>query len=540
MRIFGFQITRPKDDVPPPSFAPPPNEEGATVVTAGGAQGSFVDMDGTVRTEAELVSKYRNMSLHPELDSAIDDIVNESIIVDEEQPIVKLDLDNLDELGVPPQIKQLMEQEFNNILDVLDFHNKAYEIFRQWYIDGRLYFNVILHENPVEGIRELRFIDPRKVRKVREVKTVKDPKMKDIPGSETIEQVVNEYFLFNPKGFGKMLPMNQNNPITSPVSGIKISKDAIIYVTSGLLSSDNSLVLSHLHKTIKVLNMLRSLEDAAIIYRISRAPERRVFYVDTGGLPHMKAEQYIRELMTKFKNRLVYDANTGELRDDRKFMTILEDFWLARNKDQGTKIETLPGGQSQGVMDEIEYFRMALYRALNIPYSRYNTENAYTIGRATEITRDEVKFSKFVDRLRVKFSNVFLKALRVQLVVKGIMTVQDWDMLAPRIKFIYARDNLFSELKEKEITMERLQVLEMYMPFVGRYFSNEWIRKNVLKQTDEDMEEMDEQIIQEMDNPLYFPGQDMMNPDAPLLPGAAPSGGGQSKPKNNSKPKKKK
>ena len=535
MRIFGFELRRAKDETPPISFAPPIADDGAVVVTAGGAQGAYIDMEGTVKTEAELVTKYRNMSFNPELDTAIDDVVNEAISIEEDSPIVELVFDDLDKLGIPPQIKQIMEQEFSTILDLFDFNNKCYETFRQWYIDGRIYYNIIVDkENPVAGIQELRYLDPRKIRKIREVKQTKDKDTRLIQGSENIQQVVNEYYIYNPMGFGKNSTSTLSNPIASPVSGVKIHKDSIIHVTSGLLSADNGLVLSYLHKTIKVLNMLRSLEDASIIYRMARAPERRVFYIDKGNLPKMKAEQYIRELMTMYKNKLVYDAQTGEIRDDRKQMTILDDFWLARRGDQGTKIDTLQSGNSQGIMDEIEYFRMALYKALNIPYSRYNPENAYTIGRATEITRDEVKFSKFIDRLRLKFSAIFLKALRVQLILKGVLTPEDWDLIVPKIKFRYSRDNIWSELKESEVSRDRLQTLEMYMPFVGKYYSNEFIMKNVLKLTEEEIEEMQQQIMQELNNPLLFPEQNLMNPEQPVI------AGGGSGPTNQSKPKKKK
>lgn len=523
-RIFGFEITKAKDEAPPPSFAPKIQDDGAITVTAGASQGSYIDLEGSVKTEAEVVTKYRQMSFHPELDSAIDDIVNESIIVEENTPIVELVLDDLDKIGVDDTFKEILQSEFDRVLELLEFNSRAYEIFRQWYVDGRLYYNIIPNQiDPTLGIQEIRYLDPRKIKKIREVKQVQDDKTRKIAGSENIQKIVDEYYIYNEMGFSNG-PTNSSNLYgAKATTGIKIAKDSIAYVTSGLISPDNTLVLSHLHKCIKVMNMLRSLEDASIIYRVSRAPERRVFYVDTGNLPKMKAEQYIRELMTKFKNRLVYDSHTGEIKDDRKIMTILEDFWLARRGgDQGTKIETLPGGQSQGIMDEIEYFRMALYKALNIPYSRYNPENTYSVGRATEITRDEVKFAKFIDRLRVKFSTLFLKLLRVQLIFKGIITPEEWNELEQKIKFKYARDNLFSELKEKEIMIERAQTLDAYVPYVGRYYSNEWVMKNILRLDEDEIEKMQKQILIEMENPMLNPEINMLNQDQPVLPNAQP------------------
>lgn len=493
--LFGFEIKRKQQE--PVSFAPKTNDDGAVVVAEGGVYGTYVDLDGSIRTEAELVNKYREMGQHPEVDAAIDDIVNEVITQESETKVVELVLDDLKQ---PDRIKKLLINEFDEVLNLLEFNNLAYDVFRRWYVDGRLYYHAILDESDLKkGIIELRYIDPRKIRKVREQK-----KKKVVATNVPMNQTASEYYIYNDKGFAKTagtaaLP-------TNTIGGIKIAKDSIIHCTSGLTSLNGDLVQSYLHKAIKPLNQLRSMEDSLVIYRISRAPERRIFYIDVGNLPKMKAEQYLRDIMTKFKNKLVYDASTGEVRDDRKFMTMLEDFWLPRREGgKGTEITTLPGGQNLGQMDDVIYFQRKLYKSLNVPITRLDPEVQFNLGRATEITRDEVKFAKFIAKLRNKFSQLFLKILERQLVLKGIITPEDWEEFKDVIKFKFAQDNYFAELKETEILRDRIAMLRDIDDFAGKYYSHQWIRRNVLRQSDEEIEEIDEQIADEMDNPQYNP-----------------------------------
>lgn len=489
IQLFGFEFKRkdPNPD-PLPSFTPKDTDDGAAVIAAGGAYGTYVDMDGSIRTEAELVTKYREMSLHPECDSAVDEIVNESISVDEED-IVEI---NLDKTELSDKIKDILIEEFNNCLKILDFHNYAYEIYRRWYIDGRLYYHVIIDDKDLKaGIKEVRYIDPRKIRKIREIQK-KRINVSD-PGDSSITKIVNEYFIYNEKGF------NYGNKVVGPsTSGLKIAKDSIIHIVSGLTDNQGTLVLSYLHKAIKALNQLRTLEDALVIYRLSRAPERRIWYIDVGNLPKMKAEQYVRDIMVKHKNRLVYDANSGEVKDDRKFMTMLEDYWLPRREGgRGTEVTTLPGGQTLGQMDDVLYFQKKFLNCLNVPVSRLNSDALFSLGRATEITRDELKFSRFVSRLRQKFSILFLKMLEKQVVLKGIMSIEDWEQLEPNIRFDYAKDNYFTELKDAEILQNRTELADRISSLVGKYYSHEYVRKNILHQTDEDIKEQDKEIKRE-------------------------------------------
>lgn len=499
--IFGFEIK--KKQTEPVSFVPKQDDDGAVVVAEGGIFGTYVDMDGSIRTESELVNKYREMAQHPEVDAAIDDIVNEVITQEPETKVVELILDDLKQ---PDRIKKLLINEFDDVLKLLEFNTLSYDVFRRWYVDGRLYYHAIINEeNPKEGIKELRYIDPRKIRKI------KEQKRKKVAATVTTYQTAAEYYMYNDKGFAKQVG-NANIP-TNSVGGVKIAKDSIIHCTSGLMSVNGDLVQSYLHKAIKPLNQLRSMEDSLVIYRISRAPERRIFYIDVGNLPKMKAEQYLRDIMTRFKNKLVYDASTGEIRDDRKFMTMLEDFWLPRREGgKGTEITTLPGGQNLGQMDDVIYFQRKLYKSLNVPITRLDPEVQFNLGRATEITRDEVKFAKFIARLRNKFSTLFLKVLERQLVLKGIITPEDWDEFKDVIKFKYAQDNYYAELKETEILRDRIAMLRDIDDYAGKYYSHEWIRRNVLRQSDEDIEEIDEQIADEADNEQYNPapldGQD--------------------------------
>lgn len=497
MELFGFEIRRRPQRDSIKSFAPEVKDDNAVVVAAGGTYGTYVDLEGTVRTEAELVSKYREMSLQPEIDKAVNEVVNESIVVEEGKETVEL---VLDDLNVDNKIKDIMQAEFDAILDLLNFKNTAYDIFKKWYIDGRCYYHVVIDEkSPYEGIKELRYVDPRKIRKIREV-----TKKKDASTQVVIQKTKNEYYLYSERGLNYKTPMVSSGTAT----GVRISADAIIHVTSGLQDEQNTMGLSYLHPAIKPLNQLRALEDATLIYHLSRSPERRIFYIDVGNLPKMKAEQYLRDMMVKYKNKLVYDASTGEIRDDRKFMTMLEDFWLPRREGgRGTEIQTLAGGTAlPDLLGSVEYFQDRLYRALQVPVTRLKPDNVYVMGRATEISRDEVNFSKFVDRVRNKFSELFLFALEKQLILKKIATPDDWDQIKKFVKFRFLRDNYFSELKDMEIQSERMQRLrEVMESSVGRYYSNLWVRKNILKQSDEDIKENDEQIAQEFGMPQYHP-----------------------------------
>lgn len=495
MDLFGFEIK--KKIAEPISFAPKQTDDGAVVVAEGGVYGTYVDLDGSIRTEAELVNKYREMSMVPEVDMAIDDIVNEVITQEPETEPVELILDDIPEL--PEKVKKIFIEEFKEVLNLLEFNQLSYEVFRRWYVDGRLYYHVIIDEKQQSlGIQELRYIDPRKIRKVREVRK------KKLQDNQTANRTTNEYYIYNDKGFAKTAG-NSSIP-TNNIGGLKIAKDSIVHCTSGVTSLNGDLVQSYLHKAIKPLNQLRSMEDSLVIYRISRAPERRIFYIDVGNLPKMKAEQYLRDIMTKFKNKLVYDSSTGEIRDDRKFMTMLEDFWLPRREGgKGTEITTLPGGQNLGQMDDVLYFQKNLYKSLNVPISRLDPDTQFGFGRATEITRDEVKFAKFINRLRIKFATLFAKILERQLILKGIITPEEWDMIKNRIRFKFSQDNYFSELKETEILNNRLAALQQIDPYAGKYYSFEWIRRKVLMQTDEEIEEINEQIVAEMQNPQYYP-----------------------------------
>ena len=516
--LFGFEIRRAEDPIKKqeeqPSFAAPVADDGAVVVAAGGSYGTAIDLMGAARTEAELVTKYREMSMHPEVEKALDDIVNESIIVEDDQDIVAIDLDDT---KLSTNIKKLITQEFDNILQLLDFNNSAFEIFRRWYIDGRMYYHIVIDiTKPQEGVKELRYVDPRKLRKIREVKRKRDKKNNQVTTQETVQ----EYFIYNEKGF-----QNKAGEVgtATAVQGVKIALDSIVHVTSGLLDPNNTVVLSHLHKAIKPLNQLRSLEDAAVVYRISRAPERRIFYIDVGNLPKMKAEQYLRDMMTRFKNKIVYDATTGEVRDDRKFMTMLEDFWFPRREgNRGTEITTLPAGQQLGEMGDIEYFQKKLYESLNVPVSRLQSDGTFNFGgQDAEVSRDEMKFSKFVDRVRSRFNSLFLQALEKQLVLKNIMTEEDWKTIKNVINFRYAKDNYYDQQKNASVIRDRLSTLAQIQPFIGTYYSNTWVRKNILHQTDEDIEQMDEESMSEQNNPLYQQGQ--MQQDGDVGGGQAPA-----------------
>jgi hypothetical protein len=501
--LFGFEIIRKKPEVELPSFAPKLEEDGALVVSEGGAYGQYVDLEGAVRNEAELVSKYREISMHPDIEMAVDDIVNEAIVMDPKKEIVTL---NLDDLEQPDNIKKMIQEEFDNTLELLEFNQHAYEIFRKWYVDGRLYYHIIIDEKvPREGIKELRYVDPRKIRKIKTQKRVKANKNTNV----IINKVAEEFYIYNDKGFAKA--PTQGSTYNDPASqGIKIAVDSVVNASSGLVNVGGDMVIGYLQKAIKPLNQLKSMEDSLVIYRISRAPERRIFYIDVGNLPKMKAEQYLRDIMTRFKNRVVYDAQTGEIRDDRKHMTMLEDFWLPRREGgKGTEITTLPGGQNLGQIDDIVYFQRKLYKSLNVPITRLDPEQNYNFGRATEVSRDEVKFAKFITRLRGKFSELFNKILEKQLILKGVITSEDWQEFKTNFKYEYSEDNHFAELRNTEILRDRISMLRDIDDYTGKYYSHEWVRRNVLYQTEEDMKEIDEQIVEEQENPQYNPPVEM-------------------------------
>ncbi len=506
--LFGFEFKKKQKDEQLPSFAPPVTDDGAVMVAAGGGFGTYVDLDGAVRSEAELVTKYREMSMQPECDSAIDEIVNESISI-EEEAIVDIDLDDL---KLSEQVKTAIRDEFSNCLELLEFNKSAYDIYRRWYIDGRLYFHCVVDKaDPSEGIKEIRYIDPRKIRKIREVQKKRIQGQEGNPSEATMTKTVNEYFVFNDRGFNTGKPGSTG--AASQTTGLKIAKDSILHVVSGLTDTNGSMVLSYLHKSIKALNQLRTLEDSLVIYRLARAPERRIWYIDVGNLPKMKAEQYVRDIMVKHKNRLVYDANSGQVRDDRKFMTMLEDYWLPRREGgRGTEVTTLPGGQTLGQMDDVLYFQKQFLQSLNVPVSRLNSDALFSIGRATEITRDELKFSKFIIRLRARFSQLFLKILEKQLVLKGIVTVEDWQMIQQKIKFDYNKDNYFTELKNAEILEGRFNLARNAQDMAGKYVSHAWVRKHIMQQSDDEIDQNDEEIALEAEsedprwiNPLLQP-----------------------------------
>ena len=493
--LFGFQISRQQEDEEKSaeqSFAPPTNDDGALTITSAAYYGTYVDMDGTAKNEVELIGRYREMAMQPEIESAIDDICNEAIVQNDDGENIKLVTDKLE---VSPKIKKAIETEFITLQRLLNYNNMAPDIFRRFYVDGRLFYHVIIDkENPTQGIKELRYIDPRKIRKVREVKKNKDPRT----GVEMVT-VVNEYYIYNDKS------INGSQSNYGPV-GVRIAKDSIINVNSGLMDSRRASVLSYLHKAIKPLNQLRMIEDAVVIYRISRAPERRIFYIDVGNLPKMKAEQYLRDIMVKYKNKVVYDAATGEVKDDRKFLSMMEDFWLPRREGgKGTEITTLPGGQNLGELEDIKYFEKKLYKCLNVPISRLESATSFTIGRATEISRDEVKFSKFVNKLRNRFTELFDEALRIQCVLKGICTNEEWNIFKESIYYDFIRDNNFAELKDAEILRERLSLLSQIDMYTGRYYSMDWIRRNVLRFSDVEIKEIDKEIDKEREAGIPMP-----------------------------------
>ena len=507
-RLFGFSIEDDdKDSSGVVSPIPPNNQDGSEHYVTTGFYGSYVDIEGVYKNENELIRRYRSMSLYPECDSAIEDVVNEAIVADTNDSPVSIELSNL---NASDGIKKKVREEFKRILELLDFDKKAHEIFRNWYIDGRLYYNkVIDQKNPTAGIQELRYIDASKMRYVRQVKKPKngnnplsnvkreDPATYDFPEIE-------EFFVYAPGGSGSTGGYNTGTMSMGGASkGIKMTRDSITYCTSGLVDRNKGSTLSWLHKAIKPLNQLMMIEDSLVIYRMSRAPERRIFYIDVGNLPKVKAEQYLRDVMMRYRNKLVYDANTGEVRDDKKFMSMMEDFWLPRREGgRGTEITTLPGGQNLGEITDINYFQKKLYRALNVPETRIQGETGFSMGRSSEILRDEIKFSKFVGRMRKRFSDMFSDMLRTQLILKNIITPEDWESMSDHIQYDFLYDNHFAELKEAELTTERVNLAQLVEPYVGKYYSNDYVRRNILRQSDQEIEEQDKLIEKEIESGL--------------------------------------
>ena len=488
VQLLGFQITRQTDDKEKPAeakqaFTVPSPDDGTTTISAGGYFGQYLDMEVTAKNDVDLIKRYREVAQHPECDMAIEDIINEVIVSDDRDQSVTI---SLDKLAVSESIKGKIRNEFDEVMSLLNFDEKGHDIFKRFYVDGRIYFHKVIDPNsPRKGLTELRYIDPRKIKKVREVTKKRDSKGK---GIEIIEKTA-EWFVYNEKGISSA---NSN-------AGVKISADSISYITSGVIDQTKNMVMGHLHKAIKPVNQLRMIEDAVVIYRIVRAPERRIFYVDVGNLPKVKAESYLRDVMARYRNKLVYDASTGEIRDDRKHMSMLEDFWLPRREGaKGTEVSTLAGGQNLGEISDVQYFQKKLYKSLNVPISRMESENGFNLGRAAEITRDELKFTKFVQRLRKRFTQLFHDVLKTQLVLKGIITIEDWSNLKEHIQYDYLKDGYFSELKTAEILRERLNLANEVSPYIGKYFSVEYIRKNVLRQSDEDIIEIDSQIRNEI------------------------------------------
>lgn len=479
MKVFGIEIRRSKTEEVAPSVVSPVNDDGSTTLLKGGVEGSFyaqtLALEASIKNENDLIRRYREISQYSDCDSAIDDIVNEAIVSDEESAPVKI---VLDDLNVSVGIKKKITEEFETILDLLDFNDKGHDIFRSWYVDGRKYYHILVDEsNPKNGITELREVDPRKIRKIKNI-----IKEKTQLGVEVVKKI-EEYYLYNDKGITE-----------TSIQGVKLPVDSVIYAPSGMTDANSGMTLSYLHKAIKIVNQLKMMEDALVIYRISRAPERRIFYVDVGNLPKHKAEQYVNDLMNKYRNKVVYDASTGETRDDRKHLSMMEDFWMPRREGgKGTEITTLPGGQTLGQIEDIQYFQNKLFQALNVPMSRLKGDSGFSLGRASEITRDEIKFTKFVQRIRKKFSQLFLDALRMQLILKGIINADDWKLISGKIRFDFIKDNHYSEMKDAELMQQRINLLSAMDPFVGKYYSPTYVKRHVLRLDDEEIEEMDEE-----------------------------------------------
>lgn len=501
--LFGYKSNiKPEPQLP--SIVPKREDnDGAIELSSTGVFGQYIDLEGKITNDFDLVSKYRDVALQPEIDFALGDIVNEAIVIDEDDDPIELNLDNLD--GYSEKIKNVLLEEFKTILNLLNFNNRGHEIFRQWYVDGRLYYHLIINEkNPKAGIQEMRNIDPRKIKKIREIIKEKRP-----DGVEFVKRT-EEYFIYNSNGFtsGDYKKITSFTPNSNAL--IRLSPDIVLHTTSGILDPTGSLVFSPLHKAIKPLNQLRMLEDSVVIYRLARAPERRIFYIDVGNLPKVKAEEYLNNVMARYKNKMVYDITTGEVRDDKRHMSMLEDFWIPRREGgKGTAIETLPSGQNLGQMDDVDYFKRNLFKALNVPYSRLDTENQWTLGRATEITRDEVRFNRYIGKVRNRFNDLFNSLLEKQLILKGIITKDDWQDISTKIRYTYAKDSYFAEMKELEVIKERfatLQIVDAYstnsiMPEGSAkrpYVSHEWVRRYILQQNEEDVKQLDKEISSEL------------------------------------------
>jgi len=497
--LFGFSITRlKKESDPKQSFTVAPADDGTQTIAAGGYFGQYLDREGTAKTEADLIRRYREISLHPECDLAIEDIVNEAIVANENREAVRVNVDNL---PYGKDVRRKIEDEFQEVLRLMQFNTKGHDIFRRWYIDGRIFYQKIIDRNsPKLGITELKYLDPRKIKRIREVRK-KRPEGVTGPNMLNVVDEFVEYYLFNEKGV-----------VNTTSGGIKIAPDTIAFCPSGLIDQTKNMVLSYLHKAIKPVNQLRMIEDATVIYRIARAPERRIFKIDVGNLPKVKAEQYLRDVMARYRNKLVYDASTGEIRDDRNYMSMLEDFWLpSREGGRGTDITTLPGGQNLGEIADIEYFRGKLYRSLNVPVSRLEANSGFNLGRASEITRDELKFTKFVQRLRKKFTELFNDLLRTQLVLKGVINEEDWREIREHISYDFLQDGHFAELKHTELMRERLQLANEMRDYIGKFYSVEYVRKNILKQNEKDIEDIDNQIKKEIDDGIISAPQADVN-----------------------------
>ena len=519
-RLFGFSVSG-TEKTSPSIVSPVPqnNEDGVDNYISSGFYGQYLDTEGVYKNEFELIKRYREMALHPEADGAIEDVVNEAIVSDLYDSPIEIELSNI---NASEKLKSIIREEFKNIKGILDFDKKCHEIFRNWYVDGRVYYlKVIDQKNPHEGIKDLRYIDPLKIKHIRQEKKKNKNSITPISGDtgKTMTPEIEEYFVYTPK---------PNYPTTTMVGGggskgVKIAKDAITYCTSGLVDRNKGNVLSYLHKAIKSLNQLRMIEDSLVIYRLSRAPERRIFYIDVGNLPKVKAEQYLKEVMSRYRNKQVYNAQTGEIRDDRKYMSMLEDFWLPRREGgRGTEISTLPGGQNLGELSDIEYFQKKLYRSLGVPESRIAADGGFNLGRSSEILRDELKFAKFVGRLRKRFANMFTDMLKTQLILKNIVTPEDWDELSEHIQYDFLYDNQFAELKESELMSERLGLLATAEPYIGKYFSNDYVRRKILRQTDAEIIEIDSQIEKEIEDGI------IPDPNAidPITGEPLPDGGG--------------
>jgi hypothetical protein len=505
--IFGWNIKKTKDEEKrddAKSFVLPENQDGAVnVAGVAGAYGAYIDFDATVKNEFELVTRYRELSLLPDVDYAIDDIINEMLVFDGNAEALKI---NLEKVKLSKPVKAKIEEEFKTVLMLLDWNNQAYEIARKWYIDGRLYYHVILDESKKDrGILELRYIDPRQIRKIREI----DKSIDNETGIELLK-VKDEYFTYNSRGINYNAPNSYSSIAT--MGGVKIRPDSISYVHSGIVDKYSAAILSNLHKAIKPINQLKMMEDALVIYRIARAPERRIFYVDVGNLPKTKADEYLRTVMNRYRNKLQYNIETGEMKDGPRFQSMLEDYWLPRREgSQGTSIDTLPGGENLGELADVEYFQKKVYRALNVPLSRLETNSGFQLGKAAEISRDEIKFSKFIHRLRLRFSHLFDDLLRKQLILKRIINGEEWPFIRENIKYDYNTDNHFAELKEAEIIKSRLEILQSIEQYSNKYFSVQWIRQNVLHQNTEEQELIDRQIKEEADK--YSPKEPTISND---------------------------